>query len=89
MPDKCPRFPVPRFRPNPRSLIRHLSRALLILLAEVQLLSSSSSGAFTAMVQAIVFEVVVAESSETVFVEGNHYFPPESIKVVLTLSATT
>jgi uncharacterized protein (DUF427 family) len=41
------------------------------------------------MVQAIVNEVVVAESSETVFVEGNHYFPPESIKVVLTLSATT
>ncbi|KAI9465411.1 DUF427-domain-containing protein [Lactarius psammicola] len=41
------------------------------------------------MVQAIVNDVVVAESSDTAFVEGNHYFPPESIKVVLAISDTT
>ncbi|KAN0125476.1 protein of unknown function (DUF427) domain containing protein [Lactarius tabidus] len=41
------------------------------------------------MVQAIVNGVVVAESSDTAFVEGNHYFPSESIKSVLTISDTT
>ncbi len=41
------------------------------------------------MVKAIVNGTVVAESSETVFVEGNHYFPSESIKVTLHISDTT
>ena len=31
------------------------------------------------MVQAIWNGVVLAESDETVIVEGNHYFPPEAI----------
>jgi uncharacterized protein (DUF427 family) len=33
------------------------------------------------MVTEIVNGTVVAESSDTVFVEGNHYFPPVAIKV--------
>lgn len=32
------------------------------------------------MPQAMFNGVVIAESEETVVVEGNHYFPPESIK---------
>jgi uncharacterized protein (DUF427 family) len=32
------------------------------------------------MPQAMFNGVVIAESDETVVVEGNHYFPPESIK---------
>ena len=32
------------------------------------------------MVQAIWNDTVIAESDETVVVEGNHYFPPASIK---------
>ena len=32
------------------------------------------------MVQAIWNGVVLAESDDTVIVEGNHYFPPEAIK---------
>jgi len=41
------------------------------------------------MVKAIVNGTVVAESSDTVFIEGNHYFPPEAIKVDLSISDTT
>ena len=41
------------------------------------------------MVQAIYNDVVIAESSDTVFVEGNHYFPADSVKVVLVISDTT
>jgi uncharacterized protein (DUF427 family) len=41
------------------------------------------------MVKAIIGDTVVAESSETVFIEGNHYFPPEAIKVDLSISETT
>ena len=32
------------------------------------------------MPQAVFNGTVIAESDETVVVEGNHYFPPESIK---------
>lgn len=32
------------------------------------------------MARAILNGVVVAESDETVIVEGNHYFPPHSVK---------
>ena len=32
------------------------------------------------MAQAIWNDTVIAESDETVVVEGNHYFPPESVK---------
>ena len=32
------------------------------------------------MVKAIWNEHVIAESDDTVVVEGNHYFPPESVK---------
>lgn len=32
------------------------------------------------MVQAIWNDTVVAESDETVVVDGNHYFPPHSVK---------
>ena len=32
------------------------------------------------MPQALFNGVVIADSEETVVVEGNHYFPPESIK---------
>jgi uncharacterized protein (DUF427 family) len=32
------------------------------------------------MTRAIVDGIVIAESDETVVVEGNHYFPPESVK---------
>jgi len=38
---------------------------------------------------AIIDDTVVAESSETVFIEGNHYFPPEAIKADLSISDTT
>ena len=41
------------------------------------------------MVQAIYNDTVIAESSDTVFVEGNHYFPTESVKIVLSISDTT
>ncbi|HDZ06845.1 hypothetical protein LCGC14_0050310 [marine sediment metagenome] len=32
------------------------------------------------MVKAIWNDVVIAESDETVVIEGNHYFPPQDIK---------
>jgi uncharacterized protein (DUF427 family) len=32
------------------------------------------------MVQAIWNGVVIADSNDTVVVEGNHYFPPDSVK---------
>lgn len=32
------------------------------------------------MPQAVFNNVVIAESDDTVVVEGNHYFPPEAIK---------
>lgn len=32
------------------------------------------------MPQAVFNGVVIAEADETVIVEGNHYFPPESLK---------
>ncbi|EIM85858.1 DUF427-domain-containing protein [Stereum hirsutum FP-91666 SS1] len=32
------------------------------------------------MVKAVVNGVVLAESSNTVIVEGNHYFPPEDVR---------
>ena len=35
------------------------------------------------MPKAIVGDTVVAESDDTVIVEGNHYFPPESVKLDL------
>jgi uncharacterized protein (DUF427 family) len=38
------------------------------------------------MVKAIINGTVVTGSSDTVFVEGNHYFPPEAIKVNLSIS---
>ncbi|KAI0057857.1 DUF427-domain-containing protein [Artomyces pyxidatus] len=42
------------------------------------------------MVQATVNGTVIAESTNTVFVEGNHYFPLEDIKSdVLSQSQTT
>jgi uncharacterized protein (DUF427 family) len=41
------------------------------------------------MVKVIINDTVVAESSETVFIEGNHYFSPEAIKVDLSISDTT
>ncbi|KAI0260199.1 hypothetical protein BC834DRAFT_832137 [Gloeopeniophorella convolvens] len=41
------------------------------------------------MVQAVHNGTVVAESSNTVFVEGNHYFALEDIKVDLAISETT
>lgn len=50
---------------------------------------STSSYTLATMVKAIYNGDLVAESSDTVFVEGNHYFPPESIKAVLSISDTT
>ncbi len=41
------------------------------------------------MVKAIINDTVVAESSETVYIEGNHYFPPDAIKADLSISDTT
>ncbi len=42
------------------------------------------------MVRAIWNDVVLAESDDTVIVEGNHYFPVKAIKLELfKLSATT
>ena len=41
------------------------------------------------MVKAIVNGTVIAESSDTVFIEGNYYFPPEAIKVDISKSETT
>ena len=32
------------------------------------------------MMQAIWNETVLAESDQTILVEGNHYFPPDSIR---------
>ena len=34
-------------------------------------------------------DTVVAEASETVYIEGNYYFAPEAIKVDLSISDTT
>jgi uncharacterized protein (DUF427 family) len=45
--------------------------------------------ASSSMVKVIFSDTVVADSSETVFIEGNHYFPPEAIKVDLSISDTT
>jgi len=39
-----------------------------------------SKGMGEPMVKAIWNDHVVAESDKTVVVEGNHYFPPESVK---------
>lgn len=33
------------------------------------------------MAKAIWKDVVIAESDETIIVEGNHYFPPDSINI--------
>ena len=33
------------------------------------------------MVRAIWDDIVIAESDQTIIVEGNHYFPPDSVKV--------
>ncbi|SRR6266702_1340976 len=74
-----------------KSLSRSLFGRCLQVLVKF-LLSSSSSSSYPltiTMVRAIVNDVVVAESSDTAFVEGSHYFPPESIKVVLSISDTT
>ena len=32
------------------------------------------------MVKAVWKDMVIAESNETIVVEGNHYFPPEAVK---------
>ena len=32
------------------------------------------------MVKVLVDDVVIAESDDTLMVEGNHYFPPEAVK---------
>jgi len=39
--------------------------------------------------KAIWHNVIVAESDETIVVEGNHYFPPESIKPEYFRESTT
>jgi len=42
------------------------------------------------MVKAIWNESIIAESDDTVVVEGNHYFPPDSVRAAaLRPSATT
>lgn len=41
------------------------------------------------MVQAIWHDTVIAESDETVVVEGNHYFPPASVKQELLTAIDT
>jgi uncharacterized protein (DUF427 family) len=41
---------------------------------------NTSKGMGELMVKAIWNNHVVAESDQTVVVEGNHYFPPESVK---------
>ncbi len=33
------------------------------------------------MAKAYIGDVLIAESDQTVIVEGNHYFPPESVKL--------
>ena len=35
------------------------------------------------MVKVTLNDTVLAESSDTVVVEGNHYFPPDSVKIDL------
>lgn len=41
------------------------------------------------LVKAVWIGEVIAESDETIVIEGNHYFPPESVKVgYLTATAT-
>ena len=35
------------------------------------------------MAKAYVGDVLIAESDQTVIVEGNHYFPPDSVKLDL------
>jgi uncharacterized protein (DUF427 family) len=46
---------------------------------------------FFTMVKVIIkdSDTVVAEASETVYIEGNHYFTLEAIKVDLSISDTT
>jgi hypothetical protein len=78
---RLPVLPPVRFLPKTHNVIPHVH----VIIS----LSPSSSCVLTTMVQAIVNGVVVAESSDTAFVEGNHYFPSESIKSVLTISDTT
>ena len=41
------------------------------------------------MIRAVCRGVVVAESEETVVVEGNHYFPPEAVKPELLQASET
>jgi Uncharacterized protein conserved in bacteria len=42
-----------------------------------------------AVVKAIWNESVIAESDDTVVVEGNHYFPPESVRAASLRPSTT
>ena len=41
------------------------------------------------MVKVILNDTVLAESSYTVIVEGNHYFPPDSVRTDLMKSSDT
>lgn len=41
------------------------------------------------MVQARWNDVVIADSDETIVIEGNHYFPPHSVNKDLLRSSTT
>lgn len=43
----------------------------------------------SAMVKVSLNDTVLAESEETVVVEGNHYFPPESIQTPLFVKSET
>lgn len=39
--------------------------------------------------KAIWKEEIIAESDETIIIEGNHYFPPESVKTEYLVESTT
>lgn len=41
------------------------------------------------MVKAVWNGVVIAESDDTVVIEGNHYFPPEAVNQALLRSSST
>ena len=46
-------------------------------------LKSGGSSPPPVMVKVTLNDTVLAESSNTVVVEGNHYFPPDSVKIDL------
>jgi uncharacterized protein (DUF427 family) len=78
--DKCPpaRARFIRWRPIARGATLPMREALPILRGEGAM-HVPRYGA-DVMIKAIWNGAVIAESADTVIIEGNHYFPPSSVK---------